>query len=953
MPFNPQQIDLNGAWRLTQAERKIAVPAVVPGVVQTDLMRAGRIPNPYFGLNEKAVQWVSDLSWSYDRTFKVSPGFLKNRRIVLRCEGIDTFATIRINGRPVARPDNMYRTWEFDAKPYLRAGDNAISVDFETLAHFLKRNEDRPKRFGKPVQEGGKPYIRKPAFQGGWDFAPKLLTMGIWRPIRLVGWDAARLTDVAIVQDHSQTGKVGLDVTLAADASGATVARTTVLFKGQTVAASESKLVGGRSEAKLTVARPRLWWPNGMGEQNLYDVRVELRDAQGHVVDRSGRRIGLRTVTWIPKTDRTALALVVNGRRFFAKGSNWVPFDSLLREDPAKERRLVQMAADDHMNLLRLWGGGYYVNDAFLDACDEKGILTWFEFGYADSPYPSFDPDWLAKAKAETEDNVRRVRHHASIAVFSGNNEVIDRIADKTSSWQMSREEYALLFRTTLRDVVRSLAPNAAYTPGSPEIGDHHYWDVWHGSATFESYRTLHGFMSEYGFQAFPVPRTVETYTTPAGRASVETPEMLQHGKNWRDGDALIVSTARRAFRKPKDFDSTLWLGQIDQSMGILTGVEHWRRDWPDSTASLVWQYNDPWPGVSWSMVDYDGRPKALYYGLRHAYAPVALSGLAEGLGRTELWIANDRPWAMKGTLDWALTRVDGTPIERHTLSVDVPAGTSSVRAANLDLADRMARVGAADLLLWARLRVPGETPSTTLLTFVKPKELPLVDPELRASVVPTAGGAFQVTLTCAHPARWTWLDLKGMDADLSDDFVHLRPGVPTTILVRPTGPTTLAAMRAALHLRSLFDTYAPGTEANPVVTAAADGTVVATADDADIQGNGPALEIGSPSNIGSWRSTDNALRWTVRGAKTGTYAVTALVSAPASDAGGTYEIEVEDRRLSGTVPVTKGWTDYVTVELGKVTIAKDGATTIVVRPLTKPHDNLMNLRSITLTPVR
>lgn len=946
-----ETVDLDGAWRLTQAERKIAVPAVVPGVVQTDLMRAGRLPDPYFGLNEKAVQWVSDLPWTYSRTFTVTPAFLRHRRIVLRCEGVDTIARIRIDGKEVGRPDNMFRTWEFDAKPFLVAGANTIRVDFETLDRAMKAMRERPPRFGKPVQDNGKQYIRKPPFQGGWDFAPRLLTSGIWRPIRLIGWDEARLTDVGVAQRHLAHRRVDLDVTLTADTETATRAHVAVLFKGREVAHADAPFRGGVAKATAAVSNAQLWWPNEMGPQNLYDVRVELRDAAGRVVDRGARRIGLRTLTWYPKTATRPLTLAVNGRRFFARGSNWVPFDSLLRENPAKERSLIQKAADAHMNLLRLWGGGYYEDDALFDAADEKGVLLWFEFKFADAAYPAFDPEWLENVKAEARDNVRRARNHPCVAVYSGNNEVIGFIADKTTSGNISRQDYDLLFHTTLRDVVHRLAPDAFYTPGSPEIGDDHYWDVWHGSASFASYRDRHGFMSEYGFQSFAVPRTVRQFTTPAGRASVETREMLQHQKNWRDGDALIVGALLRYFRKPKDFDSTLWVSQIDQAQGILTGVEHWRRDWPRSSGSLVWQFNDPWPVTSWSMIDSYGRPKALYYRLKHAYAPVALSGLADArTGRAELWVANDRPWPLRGTLAWTAMRADGTRIASGTQPVAIPAGTSAVRTFARDFAKPVTQPGSDGVLLYATLRTPHEPDSQTTLLFGRPKDIELADPKIRTSVQ-AAGGGFRVTLSGAHPALWAWVSLDGLDAEFSDNFVDLAPGKAATIFVKPKAKVGLAQFRKALRVRSLFDTYAPGVGANPVVKPLPDGRIVATADEAEMLGDGFILEVGTPSNVGNWQNVGDRLRWTVVGAKPGTYAVAATVAIPANEAGSTFTVSVDGNALSGVVPGTKSWYDYVTIPLGTVRVDAAGYR-IELTPKTKVSTHVMNLRAITLTPV-
>ncbi|RYG36185.1 hypothetical protein EON81_10520 [bacterium] len=947
----PERISLEGPWRLLQAERKIDIPATVPGVAHVDLMRAGQIPDPYLGRNDRDVQWVGEVPWTYAREFKVSPEFLRHRRIVLRCEGLDTLGTVVINGREVGRPDNMHRTWEFDAKPFLTAGTNTIRIDFQPIEPFLKAHEVQAEFPGKPVQSHGWGYVRKPSFQRGWDFSPKLITAGIWRGIGLLGWDEARLTDVEIVQDHRKKGEVGLDILLEADVAGATKAHVEALYKGKRIAQVDSDLFGGKGKARLEVGDPKLWWPNGMGPQNLYDVKVELRDAKGRVIDTGRRRIGLRTVTWFDKTEKSPLGLAINGRRFFAKGSNWVPSDSLLRANPEKERALVKMTADANMNLLRLWGGGHYEADSLFEACDEMGLLVWFEFKFADATYPSFDPKWLANVQAEARDNVRRVRHHPSVAVYSGNNEVIGFISENTTPSSMSRDDYKLLFHTTLRKIVEDLAPDAFYTPGSPEIGDDHYWDVWHGSATFASYRKLHGFMSEYGFQAFPVPRSVEAFTTPEDRQTIGTPVMLNHQRNWRDGNALILNTSRRTFRQPKDFDSTLWLGQINQAEGILTGVDHWRRDWPNSTASLVWQFNDPWPVVSWSMVDYYDRPKALYYRLKHAYANVALSGIADSAtGVAELWVANDRPESKSGRLEWELTRLDGTRVDHGSKALSIPAGTSSVRAAKLDLKKQLEQEGEKDLLLWAKLRTPNEPEAQALVLFARPKDLELVKPEFRSSVAAVRDG-FRITVSSPQPALWIWIELEGMDADLSDNFFNLPPGEAATIVVKPHGKTTLEAVRSALRVRSLYDTYLPGTEANPVTRPQSDGRIVATADNAEILGDGAILETGTPSNIGNWQIPSDSLRWTVRDAKPGIYTVRATVSIPENEAGSTFEVEVEGSRVIGTVPGTKSWTDYVEIELGTVTLTKGGNVTINLRPTSKKGDHVMNLRTLTLIP--
>jgi len=927
----PLRLNLDGVWQLAQDSGGQVTRADVPGTVQSALLKAKQIPDPFGREAEKPILWIEDHSWTYTRSFTVGAELLERRHIVLRCEGLDTLADVSVNGQAAGHADNMFRTWEFDVKPFLKAGENRISVAFRPVGPYLA---------GRPT--GGWGYLRKAPYQQGWDFAPQMVTYGIWRSIGLLGWDDGRLTDLSVVQHHGHG--VSLDVKVAADASSPTSVRVRLSFKGRVVAEAVRPLVSGSADVPISVPHPQLWWPNGMGPQNLYDVSATLVGFAGRPMDVESRRIGLRTVTWFPKTTSSPLGLAVNGRRFYAKGSNWVPCEALLGRPVAdKERRLVDLAVNAHMNLLRLWGGGYYESDDFLNACDEKGLLVWFEFKYADAAYPSFDSTWLANVKAETADNLRRVRNHPCIAIYSGNNEVVGFIADHTDSGHMSRDDYNLLFHKTLPDVVHELAPDAAYTPGSPEIGDDHDWDVWHGNASFSSYLDVHGFLSEFGFQSFPNPSTVDSFTSSSDRTSVESAPMRLHQRNWRDGNQLILSRLATRFRKPKDFDSTLWLSQILQADGVLTGVEHWRRDWPHSTGSLVWQFDDCWPAISWAMVDYYTRPKALYYGLARAYAPVSLSGLADG-DTAKLWVASDLLRAAKGTLNWRFLKLDGTVVSQGSSSVSLAAGCSSVPVVSRP-------GGASDLLFWAELHVPGQPVSTTVLSFVRPKELALQDPQILASVRP-AGSEFLVTLSCEKPALWAWVDLGGVDADYSDNFVDLRKGAPVTIRVRPWAGCSLGQFRKALRVRSLFDTYLPGEEAVPITRPGSDGTIVASAENAEILGDGAFVETGNPSNIGNWSLVTDRLRWTLDGVKPGSYRVSATVAIPDQEAGSTFDVSVGSSRLSGTVPGTGGWYTYRDISLGTVTVSSGGRLTITLTPTSKPHDHVMNLRHITLVPV-
>jgi len=974
----PQTVTLDGNWRLSQSTRHIDIDAHVPGVVQGDLLAAGKIPDPFYRDNETAVHWVGEVPWTYSRTFTVTPTFARRRHIILRCEGLDTLAHVMVNGKKLADTENMFRTWEFDVRPLLHAGVNKIAIAFDPVEPYLKAREHQAAFPDKPMSGWG--YIRKAPFQGGWDFAPKIITCGIWRDISLVGWDDARLTDIGVNQRH-HGGVVDLDVEVDANADKMTFAETSVSFHGKLVTKSTVPVVNGVGKSTLRVPHPQLWWPNGMGPQNLYEVRVRLatytatpaRDVptpRGQLqragiilpwADYGRRTIGLRTVTWSQKTDKRPLTLAVNGRPFFAKGTNWVPCDALIsRASAARERKFVDDAVDANMNLIRLWGGGYYEDDALFDECDKKGLMLWTEFKYADAAYPAFDPAWVANVKAETIDNVRRLRNHPCIAVWSGNNECIGFVADKTDSNHMTHEDYELLFHKLLPGVVHDLAPSAYYTPGSPEAGDDHDWSVWHGGAPFESYLDVHGFMSEFGYQSFPQPKTVDAYTNHDDRASVITDVMRFHQRNWGSGNQMILNGFNRYYHKPKDFDSTLWLSQIQQSDGVLTGVEHWRRDWPHSSGSLVWQYDDCWPTASWAMVDYVGRPKALWYRLRHAYAPVMLSGqLDKASGNADLWISNDRPHALRGVVDWALVRVDGSIVKKGSVEARITAGESSTHVLSLPCRDVVTAEGNGNVLLWATLRVSGEPLSKAVIEFTKPKFIALQDPGFKTTCLPKSGGVYAVTINATKPALRVWLDLAGVDARYSDNFVDVRPGEGVTIDITPAKKMSLASLRGLLHVRSLFDIGLPGgdPESN-IVTAKLDGSIRATADQAEIEGNAAFVESpvagtppGTPGNIANWQNMGDYLQWTVKGAKPGTYSVTANVACPPGEEGSTFTVDVDGSVVTGTMPATKSWWDYVDISLGTVTISKSGTIMILLKPTSKPSTHVGNLRYLKLTP--
>jgi beta-mannosidase len=637
-----------------------------------------------------------------------------------------------------------------------------------------------------------------------------------------VAFDNARLSDVAIRQDHSRKGAVNLTIEVAAGpATAASLkVRTSVRLGSKEIQVAASQLHKGSAKVEIAIADPQLWWPAGMGAQPLYTVTVDLLDDAGKMLDSTAKRIGLRTLRAVQQTADAPMHFVVNGVPFFAKGANWIPADCFATR-LTKEilRRYVQDAVAANMNTLRFWGGGYYEDDALYDLCDEMGICIWLDFKFGCTTYPAFDPAFLESVTCEARDNIRRLRHHPSIAVWCGNNEIM--FFRGKNGWtkdKMSAEDYYKLFRDTLGGQVRDLAPQADYVTGSPDCGDVHFWEVWHGGKPFEVYRRIHGFVSEFGFQSFPEPKTVATFTAPEDRQSVYSPVMKYHERSNRMymdvkedgsiGTGKIMKLVKQYFRDPKDFDSTLWLSQITQGYGIKYGAEGWRREMPKSMGCVYWQYNDCWPCSSWASVDYFGRWKALHYMAQRFYAPLLVSGAEDAAaGQVDVYVTSDRMQRCQGQLAWTVSDVAGNQLADGRLALEIPARTSRM-VRSLPLAEEIRKHGADNLLVWLRLDVGGQTVSDNLVTFVYPRKLDLVDPRLKASVVQT-GGLYVVHLQAEHPALWVWLELEGLDARCSQNFIHVTRNSPAEIRVSPAKPLGIEAFQKALRIRSLYDTYA------------------------------------------------------------------------------------------------------------------------------------------------
>ncbi len=821
-------LSLNGAWTVAQIDSQDTFPAQVPGTIHTDLLAAGRIEDPFYRDREDTLQWIGETGWVYRRQFIVTEDLLRHDCLCLRCLGLDTLATISINGVQVASTDNMFRTWEFDVKPCLHVGENEIVILLSPVPEYIRERQLRREVPAWLVSRAmkGQSWVRKEPCNFGWDWGPTLITCGIWRSLELLAFDTARLIDMQVLQDHSVPGKVTLRVQSMVEQVHSTTMQAiiTVEYNGQTVAGVNTQVVDNCATAEVLVPNAQLWWPNGLGAQPLYTVHCMLTDGKGFTLDTLSRRIGLRTLHLQRIEDAVgeSFQFRVNGVPFFAKGANWIPADTFAtRVTHAQYADLLQSAVDANMNMLRSWGGGIYEDDIFFDLCDELGLCVWQDFIFACSTYPTFDEEFMRNFKTEAEDNVRRMRHHPCIALWCGNNELeMGLIGEQWDDRHMSWHDYSLLFDELLPAVITALDPERDYWPCSPHTpngpredfnnpacGDAHLWDVWHGKKPFEYYRTCaHRFISEFGFQSFPEPSTVTGFTLPEDR-NITSYVMEHHQRSWI-GNGTILTYMLDWFQLPSTFDMTLWLSQILQGVGMQYGVEHWRRNMPTTMGTLYWQLNDCWPVASWASIDYHGRWKASHYLAKRFYAPVLISGVEDiEHGTVAVHVTSDLREQADGTIVWKITDTAGNILAEDSRELSIPALQDSL-VTTIDAKELLAKHGKRNLLVWMEAWRDGVCVSGNICTFIRPKHLTLGDPKLAFEILPSGDTELQVTITAKSPALWVWLTAGDIVLRCSDNFLHLQANVPQVLRITVPAGTPCADVASKLRAYSLFDTY-------------------------------------------------------------------------------------------------------------------------------------------------
>ena len=820
-------IGLNSGWTFRQVGKEEWRKAAVPGSVHTDLLANRLVEDPFYRDNEPKLQWVGKIDWEYRTTFDAPAALLARRNVELVFEGLDTYATVYLNERRVLEADNMFRTWRVDAKPSLKPGANTLRVVFRSpVNEILPRMKELGYELPASNDQGEKtsPHTRKAPYQYGWDWGPRFVTCGLWKPARLEAWDGARLADLHVLQNSLSKDAAQLTAQVEVESSGSSDAVVVVedasdkrVTTRQTVKLSPGV---NRFALKLSIPNPQLWWPAGLGSQKLYTLRARLLSG-GKVSDELSTRVGLRTLELRQQPDAAgkSFMFVVNGVPVFAKGANWIPADSFPeRVTRERYRHLIESARDANMNMLRVWGGGYYEMDDFYELCDELGVMVWQDFMFACSMYPG-DEKFLESVRAEATDQVRRLRNHPSVVLWCGNNEV--ETAWHHWGWKQNLpaklwDDYKKIFHGVLPEVVAQHDPARPYWPSSPSsnleddsdsqrIGDIHYWEVWHASKPFDYYeRQRPRFMSEYGFQSFPAIETVKAYTVPTDH-DIQSPVMLAHQKHPR-GNQLIREYMLRDFPEPKDFESFLYASQVLQAEGIRVGAEHLRRIMPHNMGSLYWQLDDCWPVASWSSVDYFGRWKALQYYARRFYAPVLLSPHVEDK-QVKLYVVSDRTGPLRADLRVRLLDLDGRALSETNNTIEV-APLVSRSYQSLPVNTLLEGRDPSKVFLHCELLAGGNVVSSNTLFFRPFKDLSLPAPNVSTQVA-RARGAAVVTLSTDRLARAVHLSAEGLEGSFADNFFDLLPGRKVSVEFRARRPVSADELRRRLRVRTLSDAFA------------------------------------------------------------------------------------------------------------------------------------------------
>lgn len=788
-------------WTFNKQNEAKKYKATIPGTVHTDLYENQLIPDPFYGANEKQLQWIENENWEYESTFSLSEKEISNENIELEFDGLDTYATVYINGKMVLEADNMFRKWIISAKNHLKKGKNHLKIVFLSA---VQKGKEEASKLSYTLPEKERVFVRKAQYQFGWDWGPRFVTAGIWKKVQLKFWNSATIENIKFSQLELNDKKAILEFTTEIYVSKAKTIQLKINEKSETF-----NLKKGTNTVKMRyeISNPKLWWCNGLGDPNLYPFSIELYQKE-KTLDKKKLNIGLRTIELIQENDQHGKSFYfkLNGKSVFMKGANYVPPDSFLPRVPdATYFSLVENAKKANMNMLRVWGGGVYADDEFYNACDSNGILVWQDFMFACAMYPG-DEKFVKNVKQEVIDNVNRLQNHPSIALWCGNNENDEgwhnwgwqkqfnySKADSTQIWN----DYKKVFHEMIPKTLDSLLPKEknVYWPSSPSIGwgrkesltqgDSHYWGVWWGKEPFEMYKKKVGrFMSEYGFQGMPNIKTLEKVI--AKEDFNFTSEAFKNHQKHPTGFETIKEYMNRDFPVPTSMEKYNYVSQLLQAYGMKIAIEAHRLAKPYCMGSLYWQLNDCWPVTSWSTLDYYGNWKAAHYQVKESFAPILLA-VTENLDGLSIISSNDNMEVKEGIVTAKL--IDFSGKELWTASkeciLDVERNTTCMQILNADLPKFVKEKTVLQIEFTSN-----QKKTVAHHYFVKPKELQLEKPTIEIKIV----GETLIELKTNTLAKNVYLQAK--DAFFEENYFDLIPGIPKIIKTeKPTQETKIFSL--------------------------------------------------------------------------------------------------------------------------------------------------------------
>ena len=825
----PQVCTLHSDWTFCQVGDTLWSDAKVPGTIHQDLLNHNRIPNPFYGMNEEAVQWVENEDWMYRTSFVVTEEQLNRDAAVLELDGLDTYADVFLNGALILRSDNMFVGHKVPVKSVLRKGENRLLIRFrsavkEALPQWETNGFDYPAdndHSSKRVSI----YTRKAPYSYGWDWGIRLATCGIWRPVRLVFSDVARIEDYYVRQASVSASKADVDNRL--EITNVTSQPVSALLKvAYHYTANDTKEVQKQIELRpgentvslpVMIDNPHLWMPNGWGEPSLYKFTASV-SVDGVEVASQERQVGLRSIRVVMEDDEHGKSFYfeVNGHPMFAKGANFIPDDALLPNvTPERYKRIFEDVKAANMNMLRVWGGGIYEDDKFYDEADRNGILIWQDFLFACTTYPH-DPLFLKRVEAEAEYNIKRLRGHASLAMWCGNNEIYEGVRYwgwknkyTAEAFAEMNSGYDVLFRQLLPDMVKRFDSERFYMHGSPyeanwgrkeswKIADSHNWGTWYGRKPFESFDSeIPRFMSEYGFQAFPEMKTIRTFAEEKD-FELESPVMNAHQKATI-GNALIKQTMSLYYKVPAKFEDLVYVGLVLQGHGMRHGIEAHRRNCPYCMGSLFWQLNDSWPVVSWSSIDYYGNWKAMQYQSQRAFAPVLINAIKEGDDLCVYLISDELQDRDDVRLTVELMDFDGKSHGKWTQNGKLTANTSMLFLKKR-VDEFLSKQDAATSFLRFTLKAKnGAALADEVFYFAYPKDQKLPEARIETSVK-KRGEAIEMTLKTDKLARDIFIEVPVQGVRFSDNFFDLLPGQRKKITITSPEGYSLKDFTFTLH---------------------------------------------------------------------------------------------------------------------------------------------------------